>query len=149
MLAAAYCNLLRSFTILLRPGLKKSLYNIGMILSLKIWQNLTMKQLDGMCVYGFMCVCSSPRQNLSYRLHFFSGYACAVCSVVSDSVTPWTLTLQAPQSMGFSRQEYWNGLPFPSPLVVIGLFRFPMLLWNTFEKFCFSRKLSLSFMFKW
>ena len=29
--------------------------------------------------------------------------------------TPWTVTHQAPPSMGFSRQEYWNGLPFPSP----------------------------------
>ena len=29
--------------------------------------------------------------------------------------TPWTATHQAPPSMGFSRQEYWNGLPFPSP----------------------------------
>ena len=28
---------------------------------------------------------------------------------------PWTVAHQAPQSMGFSRQEYWNGLPFPSP----------------------------------
>ena len=30
-------------------------------------------------------------------------------------VTPWTVAHQAPQSMGFSRQEYWSGLPFPSP----------------------------------
>ena len=37
------------------------------------------------------------------------------CSVVSDSVTPWTIAYQAPQSMGFSRQESWSGLPFPSP----------------------------------
>ena len=29
--------------------------------------------------------------------------------------TPWTASHQAPLSMGFSRQEYWNGLPFPSP----------------------------------
>ena len=29
--------------------------------------------------------------------------------------TPWTLAYQDPQSMGFSRQEYWSGLPFPSP----------------------------------
>ena len=29
-------------------------------------------------------------------------------------VTPWTATHQAPQSMGFSRQEYWSGLSFPS-----------------------------------
>jgi len=30
-------------------------------------------------------------------------------------VTPWTAASQAPPSMGFSRQEYWSGLPFPSP----------------------------------
>ena len=29
--------------------------------------------------------------------------------------TPWTVAYQAPTSMGFSRQEYWSGLPFPSP----------------------------------
>ena len=36
-------------------------------------------------------------------------------SVVSDSATPWTVVHQAPPSIGFSRQEYWSGLPFPSP----------------------------------
>ena len=36
-------------------------------------------------------------------------------SVLSDSVTPWTLAHQAPLSKGFSRQEYWSGLPFPFP----------------------------------
>ena len=30
-------------------------------------------------------------------------------------VTPWTVAPQAPLSMGFSRQEYWSGLPFPPP----------------------------------
>ena len=30
-------------------------------------------------------------------------------------MTPWTVAYQAPPSMGFSRQEYWSGLPFPSP----------------------------------
>ena len=30
-------------------------------------------------------------------------------------VTPWTMLHQIPLPMGFSRQEYWNGLPFPSP----------------------------------
>ena len=29
--------------------------------------------------------------------------------------TPWTVAYQASLSMGFSRQEYWSGLPFPSP----------------------------------
>ena len=30
-------------------------------------------------------------------------------------VTPWTVAHQAPRSRGFSRQEYWSGLPFPTP----------------------------------
>ena len=42
-----------------------------------------------------------------------------VCVLVALScptlVTPWTIACQAPLSMGFSRQEYWTGLPFPSP----------------------------------
>ena len=34
------------------------------------------------------------------------------CSVMSDSMTPWKVACQASLSMEFSRQEYWNGLPF-------------------------------------
>ena len=34
---------------------------------------------------------------------------------MSNSVTPWTVALQAPLSLGFSRQEYWSGLPLPFP----------------------------------
>ena len=38
------------------------------------------------------------------------------CSVLSDSfATPWTVAHQASLSTGFSRQENWSGLPFPSP----------------------------------
>ena len=36
-------------------------------------------------------------------------------SVVSDSSTPRTVALQVPLSMGFPREEYWSGLPFPPP----------------------------------
>ena len=36
-------------------------------------------------------------------------------SCVRLFVTPWTIALQVPLSMKFSRQEYWNRLPFPSP----------------------------------
>ena len=32
--------------------------------------------------------------------------------------TPWTAAYQAPPSMGFSRQEYWSGVPLPSPTIV-------------------------------
>ena len=50
---------------------------------------------------------------------FFSPVAPSVksvsCSLVSDSATAWTVAHQAPLSVGFSRQEYWSGLPFPPP----------------------------------
>jgi len=36
-------------------------------------------------------------------------------SHVRPSATPWTAAFQAPPSMGFSRQEYWSGMPLPSP----------------------------------
>ena len=38
-----------------------------------------------------------------------------VTSRVRLFMTPWTVAYQAPPSMGFSRQEDWSGLPFPSP----------------------------------
>ena len=38
-----------------------------------------------------------------------------VLSLVRVFATPWTIACQAPPSMGFPREEYWNGLPFPSP----------------------------------
>ena len=40
---------------------------------------------------------------------------CVRCLVVSDFLQPHRLAHQAPPSMGFSRQEHWSGLPFPSP----------------------------------
>ena len=38
-------------------------------------------------------------------------------SCVRLSATPWTMASQAPLSMGFSRQEHWSGLPFPSSVI--------------------------------
>ena len=43
-------------------------------------------------------------------------------------VTPWTVTRQAALSMGFSRTEYWSGLPFPSPFIWIEK------LWKKYNK---------------
>ena len=42
---------------------------------------------------------------------------CMCCSVISNSLPPygWIVTLQAPLPIGFSQQEFWCGLPFPSP----------------------------------
>ena len=57
------------------------------------------------------------------RNHYFPGSmvsdvvcCCCLVDVMSNSsVTPWTVAHQAPLSMGFPGQEYWSGLPFPSP----------------------------------
>ena len=43
-----------------------------------------------------------------------------VLSHIRLFVTPWTVARQAPLSVGFPRQEYRSGLPFPSPLIPIG-----------------------------
>ena len=47
-------------------------------------------------------------------------YACMLSrfSHVWFCATLWTAAHQAPLSMGFSRQEYWSGLPFPSPITI-------------------------------
>ena len=47
-------------------------------------------------------------------------------------VTPWTAAYQAPLSMGFSRQEYWSGLPLPSPV------SFFYINWNDVVLFSFT-----------
>ena len=47
-------------------------------------------------------------------------------------VTPWTADYQAPLSMGFSRQEYWSGVPLPSPERVLRKSRFRRQKWHNF-----------------
>ena len=54
------------------------------------------------------------------NIHFNEMFYFSVIEVKSLSrvwlfATPWTVAYQSPQSMGFSIQEYWSGLPFPSP----------------------------------
>ena len=44
--------------------------------------------------------------------------------------TPWTAAYQAPPSMEFSRQEYWSGLPLPSPEMLLTLYK--LFIPNTF-----------------
>ena len=45
----------------------------------------------------------------------FSGFPASCQPDAPPSGAPWTAALQAPPSMGFSRQEYWSGVPLPSP----------------------------------
>ena len=52
--------------------------------------------------------------------------------------TPWIAARQAPPSMGFSRQEYWSGVPSPSPLPITGKpyswLRWEIFLWFSLQK---------------
>ena len=48
-------------------------------------------------------------------LTIYSFNKLKLVAVISDSATLWTIAYQAPLLMEFSRQEYWSGLPFPSP----------------------------------
>ena len=52
---------------------------------------------------------------------------CVSRSAVSDSAAPWTVVHQAPLSVGFSRQEYWSGLPFLSPKRLIKVCKIKMI----------------------
>ena len=49
--------------------------------------------------------------------HLSTWLSCEVKSLSRFRLfaTPWTVAYQAPPTMGFFRQEYWSGLPFPSP----------------------------------
>ena len=51
----------------------------------------------------------------SASLHGDSVVVVRLLSRVQLRVTSWTVARQAPLSMGVPRQEYWSGLPFPSP----------------------------------
>ena len=76
---------------------------------------------------------------MRYFILLFVPRFCCVCythcavlsrfSPVQLFATLWTVAQQAPLSMGFSRQEYWSGLPFPS-------------LWNLPDQSCFRLKAS-------
>ena len=61
-----------------------------------------------MCVQGPQC----SRRNVCVSVYV---RVCCVLSCVQLFETPWTVALQAPLSMGFPRQGYWSGLPFPPP----------------------------------
>ena len=51
---------------------------------------------------------------VGWAVVYKSAYCCLVTKSCPTLLTPWTVAHQAPLSIGFSRQEYWSGLPFPS-----------------------------------
>ena len=72
---------------------------------------------------GKLCLVSIPRncsrywwvRNLNHWLICPLCYCCLVAKSCLTLCDPWTVARQAPLSMGFSSQEYWSGLPLPSP----------------------------------
>ena len=66
------------------------------------------------------CPWDSPGKNTGVGCHFLLQCTkVKSLSRVQLLVTPWTAAHQAPPSMGFSRQEYWSGVPLPSPAICI------------------------------
>ena len=61
----------------------------------------------------------SPGKNTGVGCHFLLQYMKLKGKSLSHVrlfATPWTAAYQAPPSMGFARQEYWSGVPWPSPI---------------------------------
>ena len=84
----------------------KHLYQIFNIEYFPVHMNLKFILVNFSCIQNcLICKC----------LLFFHFNSVQSLSRIRLFATPWTIAYQAPQSMEFSRQEYWSGLPFPSP----------------------------------
>ena len=62
-----------------------------------------------------ICIFNWLSRRFFYQLVYEKKVKVKLLGHVQLFATPWTVAYQAPQSMEFSRQEYWSGLPFPSP----------------------------------
>ena len=87
-----------------------------------VWQSLGLfTSLQMTQFHSFLWLSDIPWHICTTFLHpFFYWCTFKVSDVKSLSrvrllATPWTVAYQAPPSMGFSRQDCWSGLPFPSP----------------------------------
>ena len=73
-------------------------------------------------------IINSLAKSINRTLPMFSVCVCVcVLSHVRLLATPWTAAYEAPLSMGFSRQEYWSGVPLPSPNIHFRLTKFTLL----------------------
>ena len=80
----------------------------------KLDEWMSRKELSQRCYHSFgfqaqYCICFQGRFTEVW-------FICSLLSPVQLFVTLWTVAPQAPLSMGFLRQEYWSGLPVPSPV---------------------------------
>ena len=93
---------------------------------MRTYSGLSVSDFPQKCRESFLQSPLSPKCNVLFSQidsfsSFFSlcflkhSFMLSCFSHVRLFATLWTTALQAPQSMGFSRQEYWSGSPFPSP----------------------------------
>ena len=73
-----------------------------------------------MCIYVHIHICVHIyiHTHTYTPMYMYTHIYCCGCLVTKSCptlVTPWFIAHQAPLPMGFPRQEYWSGLPFPSP----------------------------------
>ena len=97
-----------------KVGLKLNIHKTKIMASGPI----TSWQIDGETVRYFISVGSKITEdgdcNHEIKRHSMEKEVAAHSSTLAWKI-PWTVTYNAPPSMQFSRQEYWSGLPFPSP----------------------------------
>ena len=75
------------------------------------WIQFLVRELDPIrCHWKSLCATSKTQLNQINKCGVLSHFSC-----VQLFVTLWTAACQAPLSMRFFRQEYWSGLPFPTP----------------------------------
>ena len=91
----------------------------------------------------------SPGKNTGVGCHFLLQCMkvkseSEVAQSCQTLATPWTAAYQAPPSMGFSRREYWSGLPLPSPVLLL-LLGSPYLL-STGKKWASTMDSSWTFL---
>ena len=87
-----------------------------------IWNNGKVLELSSLvtiiyhceCIYGHPTADLKKVQKVNCMLCVFCLHVCMLSQIQLFAI-PWTLTHQAPLPMKFSRQEYWNGLPFLTP----------------------------------
>ena len=77
-------------------------------------------QVPKLCESWRVSILQQIRQTCSVKQRVFWTAVCClfvglVTKLCPTLVTPWTVACQAPLPMGYSRQEYWSGLPFLSP----------------------------------
>ena len=89
------------------PGEGKGKRNASVCVYACMHALLCLLYYDILVIEGKKAVEKDLKHGLKVRVKLLSR--------VRPSATPWTVAYQASPSMGFSRQEYWSGLPFPSP----------------------------------